>query len=145
MVLDNPVQLGDADILIFFCIRNHRTGCRKRFLRRIEEPVLHVHPDLVTCVEIIGSDRSPDRDLLDDIAPDMPGIGLEGLGVYQHPFDAGFGHFIVAPAACRDHALLNQFADIFGDRLRGHAEFIGYLLLAHGWLVFGDLYKNLET
>ena len=77
VVLDDPVQVRDTHVLVFLRIRNHGPGCRKRFLPGIQEPVFHVDPDLVAGFQLFCRDRSPDRDLLDDIAPDVPGVRFE--------------------------------------------------------------------
>ena len=75
----------------------------------------------------------------------MPGIGLQRFGIFKHPFDPRPGHLVIAPAACRDLPFIHQFADILGNRLRGHPEFFGNLLLPDCRLVLCNLNKNLQS
>ena len=74
----------------------------------------------------------------------MPGIGLECFGMVEHPFDPFPGYAISSPAVGSDHPVVHEFPDVLGNRLRGHSQFLGDLLLADSRLVLCDLDKNLE-
>ena len=75
----------------------------------------------------------------------MTCIGLQCLCIVEDPLDAISGYFIPSPADRTHHAVIHQFADVFGYSLGSHPELRCDLLLPYGWLVFGDPYKDLET
>src|SRR5690606_22538559 len=106
-VVDHPGEPGYADILSRPCRPDHGAVRRPWFAPRIEETVLHVDPHHLALLEILGGYRGPDRDLLDQVAADVPRVGLELLGPGEDPLDALAGHLVPPPSLGRDHAVLD--------------------------------------